>query len=162
MSDDARKLLDFYPKIYFACHTRHVRDPKTEAVLTSNQASILDHLDVDQPMNLNSLACHMGVTAATMSIGVDRLVGLGYISRERSERDRRQVLLLLTPSGKTLSEAHSVLDIERVQGMLDMMSPEQRERGLDGLELIAKAAEEYFAMRGPGWKDSEHEGNQEE
>jgi MarR family transcriptional regulator, organic hydroperoxide resistance regulator len=144
MPDDALKLMDFYPKIYFACHTRHVRDPKSETVLTSNQASILDHL----------------VKASTMSIAVDRLVGLGYIVRDRSETDRRQVLLRLTLSGKQLSEAHSVLDFQRVQEMLGALSETERKLGLDGLELIAKAAERYLAARGPGWKDSEHEKNE--
>ena len=160
MTDDAQKLLNFYPKIYFACHTRHVRDPKTETVLTSNQASILDHLDLDEPMSLNALASHMGVKASTMSISVDRLVGLGYISRERSERDRRQILLRLTLSGLELSKAHSVLDVDRVQRMLATLSPDDRQLGLQGLELIAKAAERYLASRGPGWKDSEHENNE--
>jgi MarR family transcriptional regulator, organic hydroperoxide resistance regulator len=160
MPDDALKLMDFYPKIYFACHTRHVRDPKSETVLTSNQASILDHLDLDEPMSLNGLASHMGVKASTMSIAVDRLVGLGYIVRDRSETDRRQVLLRLTLSGKQLSEAHSVLDFQRVQEMLGTLSETERKLGLDGLELIAKAAERYLAARGPGWKDSEHENNE--
>ena len=152
--------MNFYPKIYFACHTRHVRDPKTETVLTSNQASILDHLDLDEPMSLNALASHMGVKASTMSISVDRLVGFGYIFRERSEKDRRQILLRLTPSGLELSKAHSVLDAERVQGMLATLSSEDRELGIKGLELIAKAAERFLAARGPGWKDSEHEKNE--
>ncbi len=157
MTDDAQKLMSFYPKIYFACHTRHVRDPKTETVLTSNQASILVDLDLAEPMSLNALASHMGFKASTMSISVDRLVGSGYISRERSEQDRRQILLRLTPSGLELSKAHSVLDIDRVQGMLATLSPNDRQLGLKGLELIAKAAERYLASRGPGWKDSQHE-----
>lgn len=160
MTDDAQKLLSFYPKIYFACHTRHVRDPKTETVLTSNQVSILDHLDLDEPMSLNALASHMGVKASTMSISVDRLVGFGYILRDRSQEDRRQVLLRLTLSGLELSKAHSVLDAERVQGMLAMLSPQDQKLGLQGLELIAKAAERYLAAQGPGWKDSEHEKNE--
>ena len=99
----------------------------------------------------------MGVKASTMSISVDRLVGLGYISRERSERDRRQILLRLTLSGLELSKAHSVLDVDRVQRMLATLSPDDRQLGLHGLELIAKAAERYLASRGPGWKDSQHE-----
>ena len=157
MTDDAQKLMGFYPKIYFACHTRHVRDPKSETVLTSNQASILDHLDLEESMSLNALASHMGVKASTMSISVDRLVGFGYISRERSETDRRQILLRLTPSGLELSKAHSVLDFQRVQEMLGTLSESERKLGIDGLSLIAKAAERYLATKGPGWKDSEHE-----
>ncbi len=69
----ATDVMSLYPRIYFACHTRHVRDPQTQRTLSRHQASVLDHLDETDPMTLNALAGHMGVTAATMSITVDRL-----------------------------------------------------------------------------------------
>ncbi|HRK23181.1 MAG TPA: MarR family winged helix-turn-helix transcriptional regulator, partial [Fimbriimonadaceae bacterium] len=124
---DVERLLNFYPRIYFACHARHVADPETKRKLTSHQASILDHLDDDEPMSLNGLARHMGVTAATMCIAVEKLVQGGYVRRERSESDRRQVLLRLTPAGKRICESHSVLEPKRVGGMLEQLSPEDRE-----------------------------------
>ena len=34
-------LMDYYPKIYFACHTRHVEDKNKGVKLTANQVSIL-------------------------------------------------------------------------------------------------------------------------
>ena len=43
--DPVGQVLELYPKIFFACHTRHVRDPSTRRVLSAHQASILDHLD---------------------------------------------------------------------------------------------------------------------
>jgi len=91
LSGDVHKLLALYPRIFLACHTRHVRDPKTSDVLSSHQASILDHLDDIEPTSLMTLAMHMGVTASTMSIGTDRLVRGGYITRERDPQDARRV-----------------------------------------------------------------------
>jgi hypothetical protein len=38
-------VLRCYPQIYFACHKRHVRDQATQTVISAHQASILDHLD---------------------------------------------------------------------------------------------------------------------
>ena len=35
--------MSLYPRIYFACHTRHVRDPQTQRTLSRHQASVLDH-----------------------------------------------------------------------------------------------------------------------
>ena len=55
--------MTLYPRIYFACHTRHVRDPQTQRLLSRHQARVLDHLDEVDPMTLNGLARHMGVTA---------------------------------------------------------------------------------------------------
>src|ERR1035438_1304615 len=92
-------VLRCYPQIYFACHKRHVRDEKTQHVLSGHQASVLDHLDDVQATALFDLARHMGVTASTMSLTVDRLERTGYVLRERSTVDRRRVDLLLTPAG---------------------------------------------------------------
>lgn len=149
--------MELYPKIFFACHERHVKDPASENVLTSHQASILDHLDLDEPISLNGLARHMGVTPATMCVAIDRLEKLGYASRERSTSDRRQVQLKLTPAGLKLREAQSVLEPERVRGMLALLSPVELEAGLRGLELIGQAADRFLENRGPGWKESTHE-----
>src|SRR6476620_6012648 len=73
-SNDVQTVLRCYPRIYFACHTRHVRDPRSGNLLSVHQASVLDHLDDVEPTGLRDLATHMGVTASTMSLTVDRLV----------------------------------------------------------------------------------------
>src|ERR1035441_10699548 len=90
-------VLRCYPQIYFACHKRHVRDEKTHEVLSGHKASVLDRLDDVQATPLFNLARHMGVTASTMSLTIDRLERTGYVLRERSTVDRRRVDLLLTP-----------------------------------------------------------------
>ena len=97
--DPVRQVMKFYPRIFFACHTRHVRDPKTSRKISAHQASILDHLDEIEPTGLNDLAKHMGVTASTMSLTVDRLARQGYVKRGPDPRDGRRVALRMTKSG---------------------------------------------------------------
>src|SRR5262249_49360133 len=108
--DAVKQVMELYPRIYFACHTRHVRDPKTQRLLSAHQASILDHLDEREPLTLLDLARHMGVTPSTMSLQVERLVRRGYVSRLRATEDGRRLRLLLTPDGVRVREAKSVLD----------------------------------------------------
>ncbi len=136
-----RALLDAYPRIYFACHTRHVKDPATGADVSAHQASILDHLDEVEALSVTDLADHMGVTVATMSLAIDRLERRGYVRRDRDPRDRRRVLLRVTPTGVRLREAKSVLDPVRVEQVLGQLSPADREAALRGLELLARASE---------------------
>jgi len=137
-----RRLLEAYPKIFFACHVRHVRDPETSKVISAHQAGILDHLDEIEPTSLMTLAKHMGVTASTMSLTVDRLVRGGHVVREKDPEDRRRVCLRLTPAGLRIKNMQKVLDPERVHAMLAELSPEDREAGLRGLEVLASAAEQ--------------------
>lgn len=140
VDEAARQLMALYPRIYFACHTRHVRDAQLQRVLSRHQASILDHLDEVDPATLTELARHMGVTAATMSLAIDRLERKGYVARLRDGADRRCVHLRLTPDGVRVREASSVLDPPLVEALVARLTGEEREAAIRGLALLADAA----------------------
>jgi DNA-binding MarR family transcriptional regulator len=147
MGEDVRRLLDYYPRIFFACHTRHVADPETRKLVSARQASILDHLDETEPTTLSGLAAHMGVTPSTMSLSVDRLQAMGYVRRTRDPADARRVGIRLTARGLRLREAQSVLEPERVRKLLSHLSDADRSRALEGLELLAQAAQKEMSSR---------------
>jgi MarR family transcriptional regulator, organic hydroperoxide resistance regulator len=142
--DAVRQVMESYPRVYFACHTRHVRDPETRRLLSAHQASILDHLDEREPLALLDLAKHMGVTPSTMSLNIERLVRRGYVSRQRAAEDGRRLKLRITPAGVRLREAKSVLDPARVRALLARLTPEQQEAGIRGLALLARAGSEQM------------------
>jgi DNA-binding MarR family transcriptional regulator len=142
-----RQVMELYPLIYFACHTRHVRDPHTRRLLSAHQASILDHLDEYEPLALLDLAKHMAVTPSTMSLNIERLVRRGYVSRERALEDGRRLKLRITPAGVRLRETMSVLDPARVRALLERLSPHQREAGIRGLALLARAGSRQMDAR---------------
>lgn len=138
-------VLRCYPQIYFACHRRHVRDETTQALLSAHQAGILDHLDDVEGTSLLELARHMGVTASTMSLTVDRLERGGYVRRERSPQDGRRVDLRLTPAGVGIKKQQKVLEPDLITAMLGYLDKTRRRQALQGLELLADAAREMIA-----------------
>lgn len=142
---EVQTVLRCYPQIYFACHCRHVRDEKTHAQLSSHQASVLDHLDDVEGTSMLALAQHMGVTASTMSLTVDRLERGGYVRRERSPQDGRRVDLRLTVAGSGIKKQQKVLEPELIAAMLRRLDPVRRQQALRGLELLAEAAKEMVA-----------------
>lgn len=142
-----RALMDLYPRIYFACHERHRRIPGSGRTLTTRQAGILDHLDREDPRGLTQLAEHMGVTPGTMSLAVDRLVRAGYVRRERDPVDARRVRLRLTAAGTRMKRAGSVLEPGRVKALLRRVDPGMRSAALQGLWVLAKAADEEMQAR---------------
>lgn len=137
---DVAQIFRDYPRIYFACHRRHVRDPKSGRRVSAHQVSILDHLDAEQPMAISDLAEHMGVTAATMSIAVGRLVQQGYVTRVFDPVDRRKAQLRLTDAGVRICAANSVLEPALVEDMLAQLSERDRRAALHGLALLGRAA----------------------
>ncbi|SPF52176.1 Transcriptional regulator, MarR family [Candidatus Sulfopaludibacter sp. SbA4] len=145
---EVETVLRCYPRIYFACHRRHVRDEQTGSVISAHQASVLDHLDDVENTSLLDLARHMGVTASTMSLTVDRLERGGYVTRERSGEDRRRVDLRLTPAGVGIKRQQKVLEPELVAAVLDRLNERNRRRALRGLELLAEAASDWLASKG--------------
>jgi DNA-binding MarR family transcriptional regulator len=145
VADAAARLMALYPRIFFACHTRHVHDPQTHRRLSRHQASVLDHLDEVDPMTLNDLARHMGVTAGTMSLTIDRLERKGYVARLRDTSDRRRVHLRLTSAGVRVREANSVLDPARVEELISILAADERNAAIEGLALLARAAETQMA-----------------
>lgn len=138
-SGDIARLMDAYPKIYFACHARHTRDPDGDQVLSAHQMSIMGHLDRIHGERVTDLAEHMGVTASTMSLHIKRLEHLGYVRRDGLATDGRVIEVRLTEAGTRIREAHHVLDTERVRELLQHLDPKARERGLAGLEALAIA-----------------------
>jgi len=64
----------------------------------------LHHLTQGEIRHPGELARRLGVSPATCTATVDRLVVMGLVVRQPSEGDRRQVVLVVTPKG------HRVLD----------------------------------------------------
>jgi DNA-binding MarR family transcriptional regulator len=142
---EVETVLRCYPRIYFACHRRHVRDERTQGILSAHQAGVLDHLDEVEGTSLLGLAQHMGVTASTMSVMVDRLERGGYVRRERSPQDGRRVDLRLTAAGVGIKKQQKVLEPDLIAAMLQHLNPARRRRALAGLQLLAEAANEMIA-----------------
>ena len=136
-----------YPRIFLACHTRHVRDEQAGRTISAHQASILDHLDELEGTSLATLAAHMGVTLSTMSLTVDRLERGGYVTRRRDNQDGRRISLRLTPEGARLRSQMTVLDAGRVLEMIGRLSIAEREQAIHGLGLLARAAGEMMQER---------------
>ncbi|MGU3470200.1 MarR family winged helix-turn-helix transcriptional regulator [Paenibacillus sp. D51F] len=65
---------------------------------------ILSLLSSEGPQKASVLADRLQITSGAVTGLADRLVELGYISRERGEQDRRVVLLDIEANGKQLLE----------------------------------------------------------
>ena len=142
-------VMTLYPQIYFACHTRDVRDPQTQRLLSRHQASILDHLDELEPQSVVQLASHMGVTAGTMSLSLDRLERKGYVTRVKDAKDKRRVHVRLTTGGVRVRDAASLLDPDRVTRLVARLTESDRLKAVEGLALLARAAQEAAAQLQP-------------
>jgi len=138
--DDVFEVQRLYPQIYIACHTNHIRAVSTKARISSQDASILAHLDRESGLSPRALAHHLGVKPSTLSAAIARLAELGYITNTPAETDRRKREIRLTARGAEAISTTSVLDAKRVRAMLSKLKPDERKAALRGLALLAQAA----------------------
>ena len=138
--DDVFEVQRLYPQIYIACHADHVRAVSTKWCISSQDASILVHLDRETGLSPRALADHLGVAPSTLSAALARLAELGYLTNEPNGTDRRRRELRLTARGAEAIASTSVLNEERVRALLKELKPAERKAALHGLALLARAA----------------------
>jgi DNA-binding MarR family transcriptional regulator len=130
-----------YPRIYLACHSRHQNTRSTADQLSQRDASLLAHLEEKSAVSHADLARHMSVAKSTLSEALNSLEVRGYVARETAEHDARGSLIRRTPKGTTAMSNGSVLEPERLRRLLEALTPEERQRAVEGLELIAQATQ---------------------
>lgn len=123
-----------YPRIYLACHTRHQNARSTADHISQRDGALLAHLEEAQATAQSDLARHMGVAKSTLSEALAALEDCGFVARS-AEGVRR------TPKGTTGMSNGSVLEPERLRRILELLTTEERQRAVEGLELIARASE---------------------
>ena len=96
---------------------------------------------------VTELAEYMGVTPSTMSLNLTRLEKGGFVSRARDPADRRVMNVRLTESGERMRDSATVLDPDLVDAMLSGLRPEDRRRAVDGLAILAGAADSLVARK---------------
>jgi len=110
--------------------------------VTPQQLRVLVLASTRSPVNLAAVAADLDVHPSNATRTVDRLVDAGLLNRRPSRVDRRQVVLTLSPRGRTL--VRSVMR-HRERALLDLLRkvPEgQRLALVRSLGSLAEAAGE--------------------
>lgn len=91
-------------------------------------------------LNLNRLAALVGASASATSRLCDRMEVAGLLTRDRAVGSRREIVLLLTESGRRLAEWVREQRRTALSDLLQAMSPEGREALVRGLGELATQA----------------------
>jgi DNA-binding MarR family transcriptional regulator len=147
MNDDVLAIQRAFPRIYLACHREHQRGSREADRLSPRFNTLLGHLQLDRGVSLGALAAHLGLGLPAVSDSVNELEDLGLLTRSRSAADRRRLELRLTRQGVAALAATSVLDAGLLEGVLERLSPDERRRAVEGLDLLARACDQRRAPR---------------
>lgn len=79
---------------------------KVTSDISITEIHTLDAIGIGEASPMTTVASRLEVTVATLTSAVNKLVAKGYVERERSLSDRRQVLIRLTSKGRTAYRVH--------------------------------------------------------
>lgn len=112
---------------------QEILDIESKALITSdfkdisvNDMHIIEAIGEKEPKNMSTVAKLMSVTVGTLTIAVNSLVKKGYVHRERSEEDRRVVLISLTEKGRKANAHHQKFHDGMIQAVLKDLGEEQQ------------------------------------
>lgn len=102
------------------------RQLATMTGLTPSQLLVLREIDSRMQPTPSSVAAALQFSQATITSVVDRLVAAGFVTRQRSDRDKRQFILGATSAGReALSDAPDVLQLQFQERFADLEIWEQ-------------------------------------
>lgn len=93
--------------------------------LTINEIHTLVAVGMYEQNCMSEVASRMGVTLATLTKVVNKLVSKGYIERARDESDHRKVLLSLTKRGREVVRVHDMFHRRMIDEALGDLSEEE-------------------------------------
>lgn len=99
MTDRARDSLIALRRILRTTEV-NARNFARETGLTMAQLLVLQVLADAGALAAKDISSRVGVSQATMTSVIDRMVGKGLVTREKSEVDRRQTMIMLTATGR--------------------------------------------------------------
>lgn len=134
-----------YPAIYQRLYNRL---PKRGHRPAGEALAVLQHLALSGPLTIGEAAQHFDRAQSVVSELVDRLAAKDLVARMRDERDRRRVLVWLTPAGLALLERdREVLSPELCRAAVERMKPADRRALVDGMRALVAAADQVANER---------------
>ena len=110
--------------------------------LSLTSAATLATLDRSGPSRLTWLAGREGVTQPAMTQLIARLEDAGLVDRSADPADGRVVQVRITADGKAMLAGRRAVRAERVAGLLDRLSPDERAAlaaALPAMDALANA-----------------------
>lgn len=110
--------------------------------ISINDMHIIEAIGVDEPKRSGTVAALMSITLGTLTKAIDGLTRKGYVSRIRSDEDKRVVKLSLTDKGKSAFYHHEQFHEHMIEHIKDGMNPEELKVLVNALAKLS----DYFKV----------------
>ncbi len=98
-------------------------------------------------VSVKDLAEALNVSPPTVSVMTDRLVEKGLFFREQDEKDRRKVLIRLTPMAADMIEDMNAAGLQVFVDIVQKIGPETTKKWIDVIKAIRRVQQEAAQVR---------------
>lgn len=134
---DLKSYVERLERVHYIVSKRLHPEIAIEKELTKTQFVLLKTLCIRNKWTVSKLADYMGVKPSAITVGADRLYKRGYVSRYRSDLDRRIVYLEITDEGHEILREAENERVDSISSYLNHLSPEELGIFIDIYEKLA-------------------------
>ena len=113
--------------------------------ITVNDMHIIEAVGDGIGKNMSAIAKQLGITVGSLTTSMNGLVKKGYVVRERSEEDRRVVMIRLTEKGLRAFVQHKKFHDDMTEAVIASLDDEKIPALADMLKGLIKFFREYQA-----------------
>lgn len=106
----------------------------------------IEAIGIDREKTMSEVAQSLNITLGTLTTGINKLIRKGYVERNRTEEDRRIVLIKLTDKGIAAYKKHESFHDEMVHNSVNDLSDEEKELLASSLSKIKDFFEEKYKI----------------
>lgn len=111
--------------------------------ISNNDMHIIEAIGIYHPIMVSTAAKSLSVTLGTMNVAMNNLEKKGYIIRERSQEDKRVVLVSLTEKGRKAFFHHRDFHKKMIKTIVYSMETEERDTLLKCLNNLENFFKDY-------------------
>lgn len=104
--------------------------------LTQNDIHVINVIGRDTQKNMSMIARELAITIGTLTISMNSLVRKGYVIKERSEKDKRVVLVSLSQKGEQAFLKYQEYYDDMVNSMLENLDDAEMDILMSALRKI--------------------------
>ena len=106
--------------------------------ISNNDMHIIEAIGEDSGARMTDIARKLNITVGSLTTSMNSLVNKGYVSRKRSENDRRVVNIYLRDKGLEAYEHHKQFHKEMTDALVNCLTPEELGVWMKSLDTLTE------------------------
>lgn len=115
-----------------------------------SEVHLVDAVGRAEEATVSSVAASLGITMASVTVAVNKLVDRGMIAKEKNREDRRSVRLSLTKEGLRVYRIHKYFHRKMVRAVFSGLDDREKETVYTAVDRLNEFFKESFEMEQEG------------